>query len=76
MLTPSRARDDLLAIDGSSSVGPYAVGTGGNILRYESGEWQPENSGITTGLRAVRVSPQGDIYAAGDRGTILKRRRY
>ncbi|TAL85992.1 MAG: glycosyl hydrolase [Candidimonas sp.] len=73
-LTPTRARDDLMAVDGITGHGPWAVGTLGNILRFDGEKWQPELSSTTAGLRAVCVCPDGNVYAAGDQGTVLKRR--
>lgn len=73
-LTPARARDDLMAIDGRPGVMPFVVGSQGHILHYDGQQWQPETVPVQASLRAVRVCENGDVFAAGNNGVILRRR--
>ncbi|SFC26162.1 WD40/YVTN/BNR-like repeat-containing protein [Tropicimonas isoalkanivorans] len=71
-LTPARARNDLLAISGSGAR-TVAVGTAGAAMSFDGRRWQSERTGFDGGLRSVSAMPH-QILAAGDRGTILRRR--
>jgi hypothetical protein len=57
------------------SIGNLVVGANGSILRStDFGQnWSPQNSPVTTDLRAVEFSANNDthIYAVGDSGTII-----
>lgn len=71
-ITPARARHDLLAVTGTAS-NVFAVGAGGTAARFDGIRWQMDPTGVTLGLRDVAVDHNGHIFAAGDRGTILRR---
>ncbi|MEM9191119.1 MAG: protein kinase [Myxococcota bacterium] len=51
----------------------FAVGEGGTILRIRDGEVADESSGTDATLRAIGGCPAGGLYAAGDRGVVLRR---
>lgn len=69
---PTRLRDDLMSMDGSEA-GVFAVGTRGCIVVLRDGQWRQESTPVSAGLRSVCAGKSGEVYAVGDRGTILKR---
>lgn len=73
-LTPARARSDLLAVSGGDD-GVIAVGAAGTALRYDGNDWIADITGFDGGLRAVCAATPHGTFAAGDKGTILQRRR-
>jgi len=51
-----------------------AVGTGGEMLRYDGSTWEPILSGTSDNLNAVWISSDAaEAYVVGDSGTILHR---
>jgi Domain of unknown function (DUF6851) len=69
----------LLSITGTSAADVYTVGadandgTGPMVLHYDGETWQRLNTGATTGLWWISVTPiDGDFYLAGDQGLILR----
>jgi hypothetical protein len=68
---------DLLGVWGDESGVAWAVGTGGHIVRLESGTYSPEISGVEATLRAVVGLSTGgadpELWAVGDDGTVLRR---
>lgn len=71
-ITPARARRDLLALAGTETH-VVAVGAGGVGMVHDGARWAPDPTGAEIGLRALTASPEGDFFAAGDGGTILRR---
>ena len=71
-ITPARARHDLLAIAGTESAA-MAVGAGGAAMLRAGGTWEPDPTGVESGLRAVTALADGRFLAAGDGGRILLR---
>jgi hypothetical protein len=61
---------DIRAIWGSEEV-LYAVGDGGAILQRQGTTWTPMKSPTTKNLRAIFGNGDGDIYAAGEEGTMI-----
>lgn len=59
-------------IAGFSSGDIYAVGWGGEIWRYEKGQWRRLRSPVASNLNAVCCAPDGYVYVAGDDGAFLK----
>lgn len=53
----------------------FVVGGGGTLLRLRDGVFHREESGTQQTLRAVGGCPSGLVYAAGDEGTLMYRRR-
>ncbi len=51
----------------------FAVGTGGTILRRDVAAWTREPSGTDAALAALAATPDGMIWAAGERSTLLLR---
>ncbi len=72
-LTPARARSDLLAVDGGDQ-GVFAVGAGGIAFRHDGRTWQTDVTGTDSGLRALSAGSSHGVLAAGDGGTIVRRR--
>lgn len=55
---------------------PWAVGSGGTIIRHTTnGVWQPYSSGTTVALNGVWGASPDDVYAVGGGGTILHYRK-
>lgn len=71
-ITPARARNDLLAITGTETE-VFAVGAGGAAARYDGARWHMDPTGTTAGLRDIAANRQGQIFAVGDMGTLLRR---
>lgn len=53
----------------------FIVGEEGTVLRLRDGIFHSEKSGTRQTLRAVGGCPSGLVYAAGDQGTLMYRRR-
>lgn len=69
----------LLSITGTSAADVYTVGadandgTGPMVLHFNGQTWQRLNTGATSGLWWISVTPiDGDFYMAGDQGLILR----
>lgn len=71
-ITPARARNDVLAIDGMDRQ-VSAVGAAGIAMLHDGSRWSLDPSGTTAGLRAVSSGKVGCFTAAGDGGTIIRR---
>ncbi len=52
----------------------WAVGDDGRILRRAGGEWQVACHPVGSALYSVFAHPDGDVWAAGDNGIILRGR--
>ncbi|MGH1356524.1 MAG: WD40/YVTN/BNR-like repeat-containing protein [Thalassovita sp.] len=72
IITPARARNDLLAVTGTAQ-DVVAVGAAGAAARYDGTRWHMDETGSLVGLRAVTVNQTGQYFASGDGGTVLKR---
>lgn len=62
------------AIDGYSERELYAVGWGGEIWQFDGAAWTRRDSPTDAILSAVCCAPDGVVYAAGQRGTLLSGR--
>ncbi len=71
-ITPARARNDLLAVAGTDTE-VVAVGAAGTAMMHDGSHWKADPTGCDAGLRAISVTRRGDVYAVGDKGTILYR---
>ncbi len=71
-IIPARARNDLLAISGTAET-VSAVGAGGIAVVHDGAGWGLDPTGTTAGLRALLAGRDGEYYAAGDGGLILRR---
>jgi hypothetical protein len=67
MATP--ALDDWVAVSGSGSE-VWAVGAGGNVLRYDGVAWNVEESPPVAGLGGVFVR-SGEVFATGTLGAVV-----
>lgn len=72
-VTPTRAREDILALSGGQGL-VHAVGAAGLALCHDGRAWRREATGFDGGLRAISASSGEGVFAAGDGGTILRRR--
>lgn len=52
----------------------WVVGERGTILRFEGTQRFAEDAGLGVTLRAIGGCERGDLYAAGDQATLLRRR--
>jgi hypothetical protein len=70
----SPASGHLYDIGGTSPKNIYAVGRAGGVLRFDGSEWaRVTATGITTKtLVGVWVAGDGDLYAVGDGGTVMR----
>jgi hypothetical protein len=57
---------------GTSATDVFAVGSDGNILRYDGSIWSDINSGTTEDLNDIWGSSASNIFAVGTYGTILR----
>ncbi len=57
--------------DGFADIG-FAVGDGGQILKYDGTNWSKETSPTSRDLFAVKVVSSSEAWAAGDRGTVIR----
>jgi hypothetical protein len=64
----SKSLHDVCAV---SSTVAFAVGDGGNILRYDGTSWNRMPTGTAAALEAVWASAPDDAYAVGEHGIIL-----
>ena len=62
------------AIDGYSEKEVYAVGWRGEIFQYDGRKWTAQVGPSSLILSAVCCAPDGVVYAAGQRGTLLRGR--
>ncbi len=60
------------SIDGPSSQDIYAVGLDGEIWNCLAGVWQAVQSPTNVILEQVRLGGQGEVYAAGQAGVLLR----
>jgi hypothetical protein len=51
----------------------YGAGIRGSMSHFDGTAWSRERTGVQAHLRAVRVAPDGSVFAAGDAGTIIRR---
>jgi hypothetical protein len=65
----------LRAIHGRTADDVFAAGDGGTIVRWDGTAWQAESSGFGEGLVDIWASPEGDVFAVGARGAIVRGRR-
>ncbi len=72
LITPARARNDLLALAGTDT-DVVAVGAAGVAARHDGERWHMDETGTTSGLRAITVDGAGQYFAAGDGGSIFRR---
>jgi hypothetical protein len=73
--TVHTASERLLAIHGRSASDVYAAGAGGTMLRWDGERWRAENTGVPEPFADVWASPDGDVFAVGARGLIVRGRR-
>ena len=69
------ATERLLAIHGRTSTDVFAAGAAGTVLRWDGQQWHEESTGVTDSLTDIWASPDGDVFAVGDGGLILRGRR-
>jgi hypothetical protein len=62
------------SIDGFSARDLYAVGLDGEIWSYDGKAWAQLDSPTSVSLQRVLCAPDGNVYAAGHAGTLLKGR--
>jgi hypothetical protein len=62
------------SIDGFSQRDLYAVGFEGEIWSYDGKTWTQIDSPTSVPLQPVLCAPDGNVYAAGNSGTLLKGR--
>jgi|EndMetStandDraft_4_1072995.scaffolds.fasta_scaffold41449_2 hypothetical protein len=62
------------AIDGYSEQEVYAVGWQGEVWRYDGSTWHENNLPTNLILSAVCCAPDGNVYAAGQQGTLAQGR--
>ena len=65
--------DDLLAVHVRGS-DVFVAGESGRVLRWDGRALDWEQTGVRATLRAIGGCPEGDLYAAGDDGLVLRRR--
>lgn len=61
----------LNAVWGFATDNVWAVGDGGQILRYDGKIWTLQVSGVTRNLNSIWGASASDIWAVGEQGTIL-----
>ncbi|HSJ64067.1 MAG TPA: Ig-like domain-containing protein [Gemmatimonadaceae bacterium] len=73
--TVHASAERLLALHGRTAADVFAAGAGGTMLRWDGQQWRAEATGLTDTLTDVWASPDGDVFAVGARGVILRGRR-
>lgn len=63
------------AVHGRTVDDVYAVGDRGSVERWDGAQWHAEVTGFAGRLTDVWASPEGDVFAVGARGSILRGRR-
>ncbi len=61
----------LFDIAGDANGRAWAVGDLGTILAFEHGEWRSQATPTHANLRGITLAPDGQIYVAGNEGTVL-----
>jgi hypothetical protein len=67
---PAEADYGLNAVWGSGPTDVFAVGSDGNIVRFDGTTWTKMFSGTLVSLNAVWGSSSSDVWAVGDQGVI------
>lgn len=62
------------AIDGFSDDDLYAVGWEGEIWQFANGNWHQRSSPVNVILTGVCCAPDGNVYACGQNGILLRGR--
>ena len=65
----------LRAIHGRTADDVFAAGDVGTIVRWDGTAWLAESSGFGEELVDIWASPEGDVFAVGARGAIVRGRR-
>jgi hypothetical protein len=63
----------LTAIWGSGPDDIFTCGGAGTILHWNGAAWTREETGTTVRLEDIRGTPEGEVWAVGVEGTILRR---
>lgn len=53
----------------------WAVGNNGTIVHFDGTTWTSERSSTTHNLHSITIDRNGVLWAAGDQGTVLSKRR-
>jgi hypothetical protein len=69
------AAERLRSIHGRTDSDVFAAGDAGVVLRWDGAQWHTEDTGIDEDLNDVWASPEGDVFAVGARGAIVRGRR-
>ncbi|TMO28187.1 glycosyl hydrolase [Pseudoalteromonas sp. S4741] len=62
----------LFSIAGQANGKAWAVGDEGRIMHFDGAQWSPESAPTRVNLRSV-ICSNGEVYAAGNEGTVLRR---
>ena len=62
----------LFAITGDELGNTYAVGYNGLVVHYHNNSWDSRTTGSHDRLNAISVGPDGELFAAGLWGLILR----
>jgi hypothetical protein len=65
---------NLSGISGISENDVYAVSSSGKIIHYDGTSWTEMVNPVAKGLWGIWGSPDGDMFAVGDGGTVLFRK--
>ncbi len=63
--------DDVVGFEGEL----WAVGNAGTLLHFDGTSWTAEESGTTHNLHAIVIDRDQTLWAVGDHGTVLTKRR-